>query len=257
MFRAFIALACIILLSIVSLFFATADTMTPEIDREDLKVVRLSIKGANIYLVERSGKRLMIDSGNPGDQARIEAFMRQADFPPESVDYLILTHGHLDHLGTARHFQDRYGVKIIGGLGDAGMFSTGEQQPLCSIGALAVAIDAASQGKTYPLFAADILVDAPYDLQQLGIAGQLLPMPGHTEGALLAIFDQAVFVGDLIRGEVFRQEQPTRHFFMCDLPDNDRDIEQVLQMKQLTRWYPGHFGPLNAEDVQASLSAGL
>ena len=69
MFRAFIALACIILISIVSLYFATADTMTPEIDREDLKVVRLSIKGANIYLVERSGKRLMIDSGNPGDEA--------------------------------------------------------------------------------------------------------------------------------------------------------------------------------------------
>ena len=119
MFRAFIALACIILISIVSLYFATADTMTSEIDRKDLKVVRLFIKGANIYLVERSGKRLMIDSGNPGDEATIEAFMRQAGFPPESIDYLILTHGHLDHLGTARHFQARYGVKIVGGQGDA------------------------------------------------------------------------------------------------------------------------------------------
>lgn len=183
--------------------------------------------------------------------------MRQVHFPPESIDYLILTHGHLDHLGTARYFQERYGVKIIGGLGDAGMFSAGEQQPLCTVGALAVAIDAASQGKTYLLFEADILVGAPYDLEQLGIAGKLIPMPGHTDGALLAIFDETVFVGDLIRGEVFRQEKPTRHFFMCDLPDNDRDIEQLLQMKRLTRWYPGHFGPLSADNVKASLSAGL
>jgi glyoxylase-like metal-dependent hydrolase (beta-lactamase superfamily II) len=250
--KAIFAVVVVVLLALGSLLLATGDRVVVEIDRPDLKVVRLMISGANIYLVERSGKRLMIDSGNPGDEQKLEDYMRGADFDPEGIDVLILTHGHLDHLGTAQYFQQKYGIAVLGGQGDALMFSEGVEQPLCTTSALAVAIDIALQDKAYPLFEADVLVDAPYDLAAFGIDGEVTPVPGHTEGTLVVTLDDVAFVGDLIRGELYRQQTPTRHFFMCDLADNDNDIRQLLEDEKVTLWFPGHFGPLEAATVKAS-----
>jgi hydroxyacylglutathione hydrolase len=135
------------------------------------------------------------------------------------------------------------------------LFGNGEQQPLCATSWLATIIDVALKDKTYPLFTADILIDSAYDMQQLGIKGVITPAPGHTEGTLLVAFDEMIFVGDLIRGELIRQNTPTRHFFMCDLTDNNADLSRLVAMKQYRRWYTGHFGPLQRDDADKWLQA--
>jgi hydroxyacylglutathione hydrolase len=252
-FKVIVALALLLTTFAVAMVLATADSLETPLRRDNLTVHMLNVSGARIYLVERDGKRIMIDSGNPGDEVKIERFMRDAGMAPQSIDYLIITHGHLDHVGTARYFQERYGIKVIGGTGDAKMFSEGIQQPLCATGGLAMAIDMGLRGKTYTLFDADILIEDEFDLDQLGFQGSIIPIPGHTEGSLLVTFDEVVFVGDLIRGEVFRPGTPTRHFFMCDLADNDADIHSVLNMNQLEYWFPGHFGPLRKTDIARNL----
>lgn len=232
-----------------TLFFATKDHVTGEHIRDNLDVTSITVNNAKIYLVQRGGKIIMIDSGNPGDEDKIVTAMHEAGIAPESIDYLILTHGHLDHIGTAAYFQREFGITVIGGKGDEKMFSTGEQQPLCATSWLAKLIDAALRGKTYPLFTADILIDSSYDMQQLGIGGHITPAQGHTLGTLLVAFDDIIFVGDLIRGELIRQSTPTRHFFMCDLADNNADLRRLAAKKQYKRWYTGHFGPLQRDDV--------
>jgi hydroxyacylglutathione hydrolase len=248
-YRIFVVVGLLVVGVIALVVLATADSLSTPVQRDNLTVHMLTISGAKIYLVERNGKRIMIDSGNPGDELRIEQYMLEARFPPESVDYLIITHGHLDHIGTVAYFRERYGIMVIGGAGDAQMFSEGIQQPLCATSTLARAIDSGLRGKTYPLFQADLLVEESFNLAELGVDGDIMMMPGHTEGTLLVAFDDVVFVGDLIRGEVFRPERPTRHFFMCDLVDNDADIQTLLGMTQFKRWFPGHFGPLTAAAV--------
>ena len=254
MTRNILILLLITVIAVVStILFSTRDTLLHEQIHENLDVTTITVNNAKVYLIERDGKRVMIDSGNPGDEKEIEAYMLEAGFEPSSIDYLILTHGHLDHVGTAAYFQKRYDITVIGGRGDALMFSEGKQQPLCSTSMLAKAIDMSLQGKTYPLLQADILIDARYDMEQLGLQGEIIPMPGHTLGTLLVSFDDIIFVGDLIRGELIRQTTPVRHFFMCDLEDNDQDINTVLKMTQYTRWYPGHFGSLSAADVTSFL----
>lgn len=247
--RIFAVAGLLIAIIVTLLVLAMADSLSTPVQRDNLTVHMLTVSGAKIYLVERSGKRIMIDSGNPGDEERIEQYMNEAGFAPDSVDYLIITHGHLDHIGTVAHFRERYGIKVIGGAGDAKMFSEGLQQPLCTTSALAAVIDSGLRGKTYPLFQADLLVENSFDLAELDIEGNIIVMPGHTKGTLLVAFDDVVFVGDLIRGEVFRAEKPTRHFFMCDLIDNDADIQTLLGMTQFKHWFPGHFGPLSAAAV--------
>ena len=82
------------------------DAATVQVENQDIKVTQLLVDFANIYIIERDGKILMIDSGNPGHEKRIEALLDKQGINPKGIDYLILTHGHLDHSGTASYFSE-------------------------------------------------------------------------------------------------------------------------------------------------------
>src|SRR5690606_31591088 len=99
-------------------------------------------------------------------------------------------------------------------------------------------------------FQPDIIIDSAFDMQKIGIQGQILPVPGHTPGSLVTVIGNSAFVGDLIRGGIINNNEPAAHFIMCDLVGNQRDIDKLLQLENIRYWYPGHFGPLNTEAVK-------
>ena len=77
-----------LLAALVGVQLATRNTVHSEQINDNLKVTTITVDNAKIYLVGRSDKRIMIDSGNPGDEHKIEAFIRQAGMEPASIDYL-------------------------------------------------------------------------------------------------------------------------------------------------------------------------
>ncbi|MDB5235480.1 MAG: hypothetical protein JWR44_2473 [Hymenobacter sp.] len=69
----------------------------------------------NVYFIETGtpGEWVLIDTGLPGSQKTIIAAadkLFQAGSRPEAI---ILTHGHLDHLGSARELADHWNVPVI------------------------------------------------------------------------------------------------------------------------------------------------
>jgi glyoxylase-like metal-dependent hydrolase (beta-lactamase superfamily II) len=94
-------------------------------------------------------------------------------------------------------------------------------------------------------------MDAPVDLEPLaGVAGQLVPLPGHTPGSVVVVVPGAVFVGDLLRGSIVGSGAET-HFYVCNIERNRRDVRSLLEGEahdaQLI--FTGHFGPLTREAV--------
>ena len=68
--------------------------------------MKISFHGADkgvtgsCHLVECAGKRILIDCGLYQGGRQIEQENRQPfGFEPEEIDYLLLTHAHLDHSG--------------------------------------------------------------------------------------------------------------------------------------------------------------
>lgn len=222
-----------------------------------LRIVRATVANANVYVVEQNGRRLMLDAGNPGDEAEYERIFREHGIEPDSIDYLLLTHGHTDHAGTGAWFQEHHGTLVIGGRGDQALISRGgRSSEICPTSLLARAIRWRRSGIVYPPFELDRPLDGPLDLAALGMQGLVLPWPGHTPGSVVAIFGEHVFVGDLVRGGLLAPERPTTHFFMCDLDENRERIRSLLARRELLHWHPGHFGPLEASAVRAYLGEG-
>jgi hydroxyacylglutathione hydrolase len=227
------------------------------VDSDTLRVTLLSSGGANVYIVDRNDKRIMIDSGNPGDELVFENMMQEQGIAPDSIDYLILTHAHLDHAGTAAHFQEKWGIPVIGGSGDQPMLDREGQADICPTSLLAELIRWMGKGRRYRSLQLDIPIEdnGEFDMAELGINGKILPLPGHTEGSLVITFDDQVFVGDLIRGSLTGAEEPATHFFMCDLADNRARIGELLSKPELQRWHPGHMGSFDVDAVRTYLAA--
>jgi hydroxyacylglutathione hydrolase len=245
----FLVILLSILLLIAFLVSFSKDFAKVQVENQDIKITQLSVDFANIYIIERDNKILMIDSGNPGHEKRVEALLSEQGINPGEIDYLILTHGHLDHSGTANYFRQHYGIKTIGHIGDNDSFSLGHRNHTCPTSSMAGFMKSLkSQVKITP-FTVDRLIDSELDLAELGVRGKITPWPGHTKGSVIVQFDSYVFVGDLIAGEIFNPTKPMTHFFMCDLEDNKKKINTLLQRPNIDTWFLGHFGPLTPINV--------
>jgi hydroxyacylglutathione hydrolase len=227
-------------------------------DSSDRRIVRFDVASANVYVVEENGHRLMIDAGNPGDEERYEALMRGSGIDPATIDFAVLTHGHIDHAGTAAFFQERYGIQIIGGAGDKPMIEVAGDVDLCPTSITAKLLHMTLKGKQYPAFQLDRGISATsgtVDLAEFGITGKLIPHSGHTPGSIVITIGSHAFVGDLIRGGVLRPKVPATHFFMCDLEENRRRIAEIMALEEIQYWHPGHFGPFPAAAVEDYLQS--
>lgn len=69
----------------------------------------------NVYFVETGtpGEWVLIDTGLPGSKKAILAAADQLFYPGSHPEAILLTHGHLDHLGAARELADHWNVPII------------------------------------------------------------------------------------------------------------------------------------------------
>jgi glyoxylase-like metal-dependent hydrolase (beta-lactamase superfamily II) len=67
----------------------------------------------NWYLVREGDELTLVDSGYPGDLDRVEESVRVLGRRPADIRAVLLTHAHVDHMGAAQHFADRYGAAVL------------------------------------------------------------------------------------------------------------------------------------------------
>jgi glyoxylase-like metal-dependent hydrolase (beta-lactamase superfamily II) len=212
---------------------------------------------ANAHLLVQGDALVLVDAGLEKNAAGLEADIREAGFDPRRIRAVVLTHGHGDHAGGARHFKEQLGVPIVAGTGDRKLLESGKMDRLCPTDVTAQLRLKEDQSQTYRPTVADIWIDAPKPLSQIGgIEGTVMPMAGHTAGSLVVITPNAAFVGDLFRGSI-ADASAERHFYMCDEIDNDGDIRSLLGMAPTTKtFFVGHFGPLDRLAVEMRFATG-
>ncbi|NIV30467.1 MAG: MBL fold metallo-hydrolase, partial [Anaerolineae bacterium] len=57
-------------------------------------------RGANIYLIETDTGYILVDAGMPGQGKALDDAFTELGVDPKSVQLIVATHGHLDHIGS-------------------------------------------------------------------------------------------------------------------------------------------------------------
>lgn len=185
----------------------------------DIKSVLLGELGNNCYLITDSatGKAALVDCTEAG--SKMLDFIGDAD-----LEYILLTHGHFDHIGGVKEISEKYSAKVVISSEDAPMLSSGRHSLAVFCGA--------KQNNTE----ADIIVKDG-DIITLGETKiKVMATPGHTKGGVCYIADDCIFTGD------------TLFFCSCgrtDFPGGSfseikQSLKRLADLSGDYKLYPGH-----------------
>jgi glyoxylase-like metal-dependent hydrolase (beta-lactamase superfamily II) len=183
---------------------------------------------AAIYLIDFAGELVLIDAGAGRSSAQIVRNIEMLGLKPMNISSLILTHCHIDHIGSAPFFKKKYNAKIVIHELDAEPVETGD-----SIRTAANWYDT-----TFPPTAIDWKLKGKEESLKFG-AEELhcLHTPGHTPGSISLYLDRdgkRVLFGQDIHG-------PFHKAFGSDIEAWEKSMHDLLKLNA-DILCEGHFG---------------
>jgi len=193
------------------------------------------------------GRAAIIDSvlGYDGPSARTNTvladhlidFVRRQDL---SVDWILETHAHADHLSAGAYLRDQLGGRLAIGRGIIGVQQHFQQ--LFNLGD-----DFIADGRQF-----DHLFDANESFAFGGLTGYALATPGHTDDSLTYVIGDAAFIGDTLFA-------PDTGSARCDFPGGDArklfaSVQTILDLPEQTRVFLCHDYPPDGREPAAETS---
>jgi glyoxylase-like metal-dependent hydrolase (beta-lactamase superfamily II) len=183
---------------------------------------------AAVYLIDFAGDLVLIDTGAGGSSSQLVRNMEMLGLDPKALSLVILTHCHIDHIGSAPFFRQKYGAKIVIHELDAKALETGDP----------VRTAANWYGTTFPPTKIDRrLTGARETLKFGGEELHCLHTPGHTPGSVSLYIDRAetrVLFGQDIHG-------PFHKAFGSDISAWKKSMRTLLAL-EADILCEGHFG---------------
>jgi len=85
--------------------------------------------GSNVVLIRDSGKKILVDTGSPGEDKKIIAALKKEKLKPKDIDIVILTHPHADHIANNFLFPKALFIDSLGEFrGDKFLLAAAERQ---------------------------------------------------------------------------------------------------------------------------------
>ena len=200
--------------------------------------------GVTCYLITGSSGNLLIDTGFYGGLKAIDRWLQGRE-----VDYVFLTHGHIDHDWNALPFQKR-GAKIILSEKDRDLPRHYMSQPV---------------EPTFPKYrfrnftqhvngsvfrtrkyTPDILLGEDREfLRGLGYDADVIPLPGHTYGSVGLLAGEVLYCGDAFTA-IWGKPDITPHAVSIDLMR--KSLQTMLDISP--GWLAcGHGEPVKMKDA--------
>lgn len=193
---------------------------------------------SNCYLARRRGasRAVVVDPG--AEPERVAAALEAWEAAPSAI---LLTHGHMDHVGAVAPLVREFGIPVHLHPDDRDLYD-----------------DAAEHAAAWGL---EVPAPPPPDeplahgetVREAGLELEVRHAPGHSPGGVVLVGGGHAFVGDCVfAGSVGR----------VDLPGGDGDVllrsirEQILTLPEDTVLWPGH-GPRTTVEREAGTNPFL
>jgi glyoxylase-like metal-dependent hydrolase (beta-lactamase superfamily II) len=188
------------------------------------------MQGANVYLLLGETVAL-VDSGMPGGESAILDHIDSLGLEAGDLACILVTHHHLDHVGSLAALRQRTSAQVLAHPGDA-PFISGERRPPPASSAIVrllfrLAAPVMPRAEPVPV---DMMVQDGDRLDLLGGA-TVIHVPGHSPGAIALHFssDRLLICGDAIDHRRGRLGPPPKAF----TTDMDQALASVRRMAEL------------------------
>ncbi|MGW8766808.1 MBL fold metallo-hydrolase [Streptomyces sp. NPDC055815] len=220
------------------------------------KVVPIPVMGRhhiNAYLL--LGRRpVIVDAGTPGSGQKIHDRITALGVDPADVSLIVITHGHIDHFGSAAELRRLTGAPVAGHVADLGPYRSGRVRapylPTGPMGRL-MARNRKLHARVEPV-EPDVLLRGETGLEDFGLAARIMPTPGHTAGSVSVLTDDGDLVaGDLVAGSFMGliPGRPANPPFHDDPRQNLASLREMLALNP-TSLHVGHGTPLDPGRVR-------
>ncbi len=197
----------------------------------DVKVFKVGVLATNSYLVtdKETGKVAVVDPGFA--DKRLTAALEEVG--KETVEYILLTHGHFDHIGAVFEYAEKFGAKVVISALDAPFLS---DNSLNLSGRLFRGIEPIE---------ADITLDDNDTVTLGNTVLRFIHTPGHTcgSGCYVSEEDRIIFSGDTL----FYRSVGRSDFATSDPVALLDSLHKLMNLQGDYRVLPGH-------DMETSLS---
>lgn len=225
-------------------------------------VYRIPGRAANAYLVEAQLGLVLVDTGLPGSEKRILSTMARLGKDPRRVKLILLTHRHIDHIGSVAALKRETGAKLASHQFEkpyvAGTLMVSMPPAWSLRGKMTKRFMSFGQSiaklfrliKYQPIYV-DKVADDDSILEEVGLDGTILWTPGHTKGSVSLFLNKSkvAIVGDLLRSSHGKLVEP---LLMESIPQTQASVQRVLELRPVLIC-PGHGKPLPASAVRVGM----
>ncbi len=195
--------------------------------------IKTMVNGAleeNCYLVveETSGQALVVDPGTPSP----EFVSALQDMGMKELKYILLTHGHYDHILGVAFLKEQFpDAKILISEPDAVYLTDAKYS-------------GANPSEQTPV-PADQTVGEGDRISFAGKEITVIATPGHTKGSLCYLLDQVMFSGDTL----FFKTYGRTDFYSGNMDDMRASLYKLGSLEGDYKVFPGH-GPSTSLDFE-------
>lgn len=210
------------------------------------------------YIIREKGT-IMVDGGAPRKAKEFAESIKKISVRPEDVRLIVITHGHWDHIASAKEIKELTGGKIAMHYREKEWLEKSLKPMPPGVTAwgkiLSKMITIYLPMVHIPATQVDVVIgDEGLALEEYGIPGRVIWTPGHSSGSVSILLETGdAFVGDMAMNKFPLSLRPGLPIFA---EDNDKLKEswRSLLVRGAKMIYPAHGEPFSADIIRQALS---
>lgn len=207
------------------------------------KIVTIKCGMYNCYVLCSDDQAILVDTC--GAKQRKLILERIKDY---NIKLIILTHGHVDHIGNAAFFAKHFNAKIAMHKDDVEIIQNNRLRKMEPIGPMGTMVKIFSKGsmkKKVEMFTPDILLEEGDSLDQYGIDAEIVHLEGHTSGSIgIKSGNKSFIVGDALMNFMY----PTVSLYNEDFTKLQKSVDK-LRESGAEVFYPGHGSKISSSSL--------